>query len=61
MSDLSGTVGARVITDLESLAECRSIMYRRDGVRMPLQAVEAEAGLTETDIWKFLDEPVEAF
>ena len=42
MSDLSGTVGARVITDLESLAECRSIMYRR--------------GDEVARVWEFKDE-----
>ncbi len=57
MSDLSGPIGARVITDLDELAECRSILHFDHGIRMPLQDAEAEAGLTEADNWKFLYEP----
>ena len=40
-----------------------AVRYRKliTGPGYSHQAVEAEAGLTETDIWKFLDEPVEAF
>lgn len=58
MSGLDGDFGARVVTDLDELQRCRRDFYEM-GYEMPLQDEEREAGLTEADIWKFLDEPVE--
>ena len=56
----TGDLGTEVTTDLDHLSRDRESYYREYGYRMPLQDAEREAGLTEDDIWKFLDEPVES-
>ncbi|WP_336790447.1 hypothetical protein [Gordonia malaquae] len=51
----SGDLGTELVTDLAKIAAARETFYQRDGIRMPLQEVEKDAGLTENDIWRFLD------
>jgi hypothetical protein len=47
----SGTLGTELVTDLSVLAKDRAYLWREDGYRLPLQAAERSAGLTEDDIW----------
>lgn len=54
--DGGGTLGMEVITDTAKIARCREIGYQKYGIRIELQPAEAEAGLTEADIWRFLDD-----
>ncbi|WP_019969332.1 hypothetical protein [Mycobacterium sp. 141] len=53
----SGTLGTEVVTDLGQLAKSRAAYLQEYGYRLPLQAVERAAGLTEADIWKFTERP----
>ncbi|WP_166906156.1 hypothetical protein [Mycobacterium sp. DL440] len=48
----SSTLGTRVVTDLDQLAESRASYLATYGYRMPLQDAERAAGLTEADIWE---------
>lgn len=56
----SGTLGTEVVTDLAELAQARAAYLREYDYRLPLQDAERAAGLTEADIWRFLDEPTAA-
>ncbi|MFV8266469.1 hypothetical protein [Mycolicibacterium fortuitum] len=56
----SGTLGTEVVTDLAELAKSRASYLREYDYRLPLQDAERAAGLTEADIWRFLDEPTAA-
>lgn len=53
-----GAFGFEPVTDLNEIAESRRAFYEM-GHEMPLQDAERAAGLTEADIWKFL-EPAKA-
>lgn len=54
-----GEFGAEFVTDLATLARDRRTFLAR-GIRMPLQDAEHAAGLTNADIWRFLDSPAAA-
>lgn len=56
----SGTLGTELVKDLGELARGREFAYREYGYRSPLQPAEREAGLTEADIWRFLDDEQQA-
>ncbi|MEC4616201.1 hypothetical protein [Tsukamurella tyrosinosolvens] len=56
----SGYMGSRVVTDLAELARSREFAYREYDFRVPLQPAEREVGLTEADIWRFLDDEQQA-
>lgn len=61
MSALDDDVlGTELVTDLSVLAKDRAYLWQEDGYRLPLQDAERAAGLTEADIWRFLDEPTAA-
>ncbi|MEB3067966.1 hypothetical protein [[Mycobacterium] vasticus] len=56
MSALDDDVlGTELVTDLSVLAKHREYLWTRRGYRLPLQDAEREAGLTDADIWRFLD------
>lgn len=55
----TGDLGTEIVTDLTELARGRQFAFHEYGYRMPLQDAEREAGLTEADVWEFLDAPVD--
>lgn len=52
----SGVIGTELVTDLGELARGRAFALSEYGYRMALQPAEREAGLTEADIWRFLED-----
>lgn len=56
----SGVIGTALDTDLDRIASGRRTLYYEDGYKLKLQPAEQAAGLTEADIWRFLDEPAAA-
>ncbi|BBZ65810.1 hypothetical protein MINS_12390 [Mycolicibacterium insubricum] len=55
-----GEFGCEPVTDLRELADMRKSVLEDWDYRLPLQDAERAAGLTEADIWRFLDEPAAA-
>lgn len=54
-------LGTTIVTDLDEIAASRKSYLADYDYRLPLQDAEKEAGLTEDDIWRFLDdEPAKA-
>ena len=61
MSALDDDVlGTELVTDLAELADDRKSYFETYGIRMPLQDAERAAGLTEADIWQFLNQSTPA-
>ncbi|UQE73526.1 hypothetical protein MYK68_12265 [Gordonia sp. PP30] len=52
----SGELAPDILTDIGRIASLRQSTLRRAGYRIALQPAEREAGLTEADIWRFLDD-----
>ena len=52
----SGELGTELVTDLAEIERSREFAYREYNYRLPLQDAERDAGLTEADIWRFLDD-----
>ncbi|WP_157561385.1 hypothetical protein [Mycobacterium sp. E802] len=48
----SGTLGTRVVTDLDEIAQSRAFYLETYGYRLPLQDAERAAGLTEANMWE---------
>lgn len=53
-------LGTELVTDLDDIATGRRFFYHRNGYRLPLQDAEKDAGLSEADIWRFLDETAQS-
>ncbi|MFT4086679.1 MAG: hypothetical protein QM658_05915 [Gordonia sp. (in: high G+C Gram-positive bacteria)] len=53
----SGVMGFGEVADLDEIGDDRRSFYELYDYKLPLQDAERQAGLTEADVWRFLDDP----